>query len=104
MLFQVLGANSYKLHTVEVVNPNECNVSLFDIRRKNQSNVYVDPNALTSKLLNNRPVIDIDYYKKFLDTTNEGDALDYLEMNLVATFDGANPSKCEFRAFAEINE
>ena len=94
----------YKLHTLEIHNPENCNVKLMDLERLDFLQQSQDkPILLTSERLNNVTFIDVDYFKAFHGLNNKGDKPDYFLINLLETTDGKNPGTCELRGFAEIN-
>lgn len=99
---EFLGPNVFNVHTVEINNPQVCNLNLMDMRRKGYDGNYRDPYALESILLNGRPVIDIDYHKIFNNFPNDGNSMDIMEVNFKQTRNGANPTQCELRSFAQV--
>ncbi|CAF0804331.1 unnamed protein product [Brachionus calyciflorus] len=99
IVMQIIGFYTINIHTIEVNNPHECNLNSFNLRRLN-SNMQPYEELMNSFVLNNRPIIDVNYYKGFQNLGIAGDSPDYLEINLLNTKDGRGVTKCEFRAFA----
>jgi hypothetical protein len=103
ILMEFTGDDTFKLHTIEVHNKEKCNVKIMNAKRLNFAQVPYDPYFLDSQSLNERAVIDVDYYKVFSKLGDKGDVLDILEINFLVTKDRGNPKYCELRAFVERN-
>lgn len=98
------GFASYKLHTVEINNPDVCNIDMFTIRRKSFiTDNYLDDIELQSITLNNVTFVDIDFYKFAYNLGANGDNLEKMDIRVLSTIDKTNIHKCEFRAFGEEN-
>lgn len=94
--------NLFKLHTVEIHNPDICNVNSMNAERKNYLQISYEPNnKLQSLLLNGRPVIDVNYIRAFVNPSIQDHLLDFLITTYLSTRDGQNPSLCEMRVFVE---
>lgn len=91
----------YRLHTLEIHNPSECNVNLMNTIRLDLLQVPYESRSWESFLLNGRAVIDINYYKTFGTQKPEDHSLDILKVNFLTTNDNKNPTKCELRAFMQ---
>lgn len=98
------GIVSYKLHTVEINNPEICNIDSFTIRRKSYLNVeYFDDYELRSEYLNGVAFVDVDFSKYVDNLGPRGDDFQRMDIRVLSTKDGLSINKCEFRAFAEEN-
>jgi len=103
--FEFIGSRLFKLHTIEIHNKNECNVETMNALRLNFLFTPYDPFYLYSQLLNDRAVIDVDYYKSFLGLNlNIEPNLDILEVNFLSTKNKEFPTNCQLRLFIEENE
>lgn len=103
ILMEFLGWKVFKLHTIEVHNPKECNVNFMDAIRLNFLQLPHELKYLSSLLLNNRPVIDVNYHKLFdsiLFPVKDHD-LDILEVIFQSTRDNKFPTNCMLRVFVE---
>ncbi|RNA24335.1 hypothetical protein BpHYR1_035381 [Brachionus plicatilis] len=98
------GIVSYKLHSVEVNNPEVCNIDSFTIRRKRFfDDPFLDNFELKSISLNGVAFVDVDFNKFAFNLGSSGDDLQRMDIKVLSTKNGNNINKCEFRAFAEAN-
>lgn len=104
---ELLSADPYSYHTIEVHNPNECNLKKFHFKRLDMMGNNLDTSEINSIYLNgNTPIIDIEYAKRILNKSEQmvNDSrlkeVQILELWFDTTKDGENPGKCELRAFA----
>lgn len=91
---------AYYLHTIEVHDPERCNLESMNFRRLGYSDRPLE-NYMNSFILDKTPVIDIDYHKTFFNWGTRGDYSDALELNFIATKDNKFPTNCEIRVFAK---
>lgn len=92
----------YKLETIEIHNPEKCNViSMNTIRLNFLQQPHSGEKYWRSFLLNGRAVIDINYYKKFEISPPIDHDLDILEVDFLTTRDNKYPADCELRAFMQ---
>lgn len=98
---QYYGYSLYKVHTIEINNPDQCNINRFTIRRRNSLDHFTDPYELNSHLVDGVPLVDIDFYKSELNMTNHDEIFYRMDIKVLSTRNGANIGKCEFRAFGE---
>lgn len=104
IVIENIGITSYKLHTVEINNPEVCNIDMFTIRRKSFINEdYFDNIELKSITLNNLTFVDIDFNKFANNLSSNGDNLQRMDIRVLSTKDKMNIHNCEFRAFGEEN-
>ncbi len=99
VMMEILTDESYKLHTLEINNPEKCNVNKMSLERRG---IFVEP--LDNQVMfsmNNFTFIDVDYYKQFLNLTNQGDEPSYFDIKFLSTKNAENISSCELRAFVE---
>jgi hypothetical protein len=105
---EITGFNLYDIKTVEVNNPENCNLKSFHMQRKNILEEYLDEKTLDSILVKNNqiPIIDLTYLQKFKNNGNLSDAdkkkTYMLEFLFKQTKNGFKPGSCELRAFAKI--
>jgi len=100
-MMEVLTSDSYKLHTIEINNPDKCNVNKMSLQRRGIFQEPLDNQVIFS--MNNFTFIDVDYYKQFLNLTDEGDDPNYFDIQFLSTNNAENISSCELRAFIEKN-
>jgi hypothetical protein len=99
--FEFIGVAYYYIHTVEVHNPNNCNLKDMSSKRYEDENKPLE-NYLFSITLNNRAVIDYEYLKMMNQTIFDNfDEFYFFELNFLSTKNGKNPSDCSLRVFAE---
>jgi hypothetical protein len=103
IIMEILGYRTYKLHTIEVHNPETCNLNNMTLIRLNSQQNVLDNYPLNSQRVNNVTFIDVDYYKYFENLNTAGDDPDYLRINFLNTIDNKNPTKCELRGFGEVS-
>ena len=109
----LLSAEPFSYFTIEVHNPDKCNVKSMHLRRQDQfassSNDYLDKVKIESVFLKNSvAIIDLEYAKRILGlgglmlADGKLDTVQILEIVFETTKDGiSNPGACELRAFAK---
>ena len=67
IIMELIGTDVYDIHTIEINNPEKCNLKSFYLRRMNMFQDYLDQNKLDSILIhnNNVPLIDLKYLMEF---------------------------------------
>jgi hypothetical protein len=94
------GIDKYKIETIEINNPEVCNLNSFNVRQSNDQN-YSDKKEWTSILLDNgEPLVDVNYLKEFHGFNEDLQDFYYLYILFNSTNNGQNPGPCELRAFA----
>lgn len=101
ILYEFMGQSIYKLHTIEVHDKIRCNANLMQGIRQNFLQQSLDPYNITSLSLNNRPVLDIDYHRAFINKDIKDHDLDVLEIYLWNT-QNSIPGSCNLRLFIEL--
>jgi hypothetical protein len=99
VMMEILTEESYKLHTVEINNPDTCNVNKMSLQRRGIFQESLDNQVMLS--LNNFTFVDVDYYKQFFNVTNQGDDPTYFDIQFQSTRNSENIHLCELRAFVE---
>ena len=109
IIMELIGIDIYDIHSIEINNPEKCNLKSFHLKRMNMFQDYLDQNNLDSISIHNGnvPLIDLKYLIEFsnlkpLEIENQKQ-VEMLEIVFDSTKDGYNPGKCELRAFAKIN-
>lgn len=102
---ELLNPIPYKYFTIEVHNPDRCNLKSFYLKRRDMFLELLEDNPLASIFLKNKvAIIDIEYNKNFYNVGDLSDdvltELQILELGYLSTTDGQNPGSCELRAFA----
>ncbi len=107
ILIELLNADPYDYHTIEVHNPEKCNLDKLSLSRWDMNHDVLDKVRIQSVLLKNKvAVVDIAYAKNILGLgsklVKEEDLakVQILDIEFESTRDGKNPGPCELRAFA----
>ena len=102
---ELLNASPYKYFTIEVHNPEQCNLKSFYLKRRDMFLELLETEPIASVFLRNKvAIIDIEYNKNFYKVGGLSDEVltqvQILELGFLTSTDGKNPGSCELRAFA----
>ncbi len=107
VLIELLSADPFKYHTIEVHNPESCNLANFSLKRLDMGHTELDRVRIESVLLKgNVAVVDVAYARSILGLGSQLvkeeilEQVQILDIEFERTRDGKNPGACELRAFA----
>ena len=108
-MIETLSADVWDWTTIEVHNPDQCNLKSFALERLDFQRDKLDHKPIDSIYLrDNVAIIDIEYARAFTESGQfllqeyELTEVYILSLNFKETKDGKNLRQCEFRGFAKI--
>ncbi len=100
---EYVGTDSYEVKTIQVNNPEKCNLKSFQAKSFDVEGNELNSNYFGSIQLNNdETLIDVSYLKEFSSFKENLEKFYILYIMFESTRDGSNPGSCELNCFVKV--